>query len=56
MGASKCPPEVNVADPVARQHYIQTVRESLGIELDEKLLMAGPNPGLRSIAKLMLNR
>jgi len=55
MGASGDPPEV-IAKTITRDQYIECVRESLGIELDRGLLEAGPNPGLRSIAKLMLNR
>jgi len=56
LAASGCPPGVDADDQASRQHYIQEVRDSLGIELDDKILAAGANPGLRSIAKLMLNR
>lgn len=56
MSASGYPPEVDANDDVACERYIQQVREEEGIELDRELLDAGHNPGLRSIAKLMLNR
>ena len=53
MGASGYPP--NVKTDKEKEEYRKEAYDSEGITLDSQLLDAGPNPGLRSIAKLMLN-
>ena len=55
IAASGYPPEVDKNDDDQCQKYIQDVETKNGIKIDRSIIDSGHNPGLRSIAKLMLN-